>query len=133
MDLRFRQTYINSAERLLITKRVAFLLSLLPEKVEEKKYNFEVSLAPGLARLRRRRRELQTEVVASELDELTSKMTVTVLADPKSAVYPAPIVRPKPTPITKSAPKTQNKRLKTNNYLFKTIPSLPKIQFFSKI
>lgn len=42
-DLRFEQTYINSAERELIGKKVAFLMSLKEEKVEEKKYNFDNS------------------------------------------------------------------------------------------
>jgi hypothetical protein len=41
VELRFRQTFINSAERALIAGRVAFLLSLLPHKVEEKKFDFQ--------------------------------------------------------------------------------------------
>lgn len=89
VDLRFRQTYINSAERLLIAKRVAFLLSLLPFKVEEKKYEFGVTLAPGVQRRERRARLLQTE---EELEQVTSTLTLTVLASPESSVYPAPIV-----------------------------------------
>lgn len=83
VDLRFRQTYINSAERGLIANRVAFLLSLLTHKVEEKKYDFAVTLGPS--------RVLQSE---SELEDLTSTLTLTVLAEPENEVYPTPYVRP---------------------------------------
>ena len=82
MDLRFRQTYINSAERELIAERVAFLLSLLPHKVEEKKYDFGTTVGPT-------RRVLQTD---AELEDLTSTLTLTVLAEPLNGVYPPPYV-----------------------------------------
>lgn len=57
------------------------MLSLLTHKVEEKKYDFEVTLAPG--------RLLQEE---ADLDELTSSLTLTVLAEPANEVYPTPFV-----------------------------------------
>lgn len=69
----------------MIAKRVAFLLSLLPFKVEEKKYEFGVTLAPGSERL------LQTNE-EDALNDITSTLTLTVLASPNSPVYPPPIV-----------------------------------------
>lgn len=59
---------------------MAFLLSLLPYKVEEKKFNF--GTAEENARL------LQEAAV----DEVTSLVSFTILADPLSSIYPAPIV-----------------------------------------
>lgn len=41
ITLNFLQNYINSAERELISKEIAFLLSLLPFKVVESKYTYQ--------------------------------------------------------------------------------------------
>ena len=60
---------------------MAFLLSLLPEKVEEKKYDFSVTLGPA--------RLIQE---SSKIDDSSSLLTLTVLADPFNEVYPSPYV-----------------------------------------
>ena len=50
ITLNFLQNYINSAERELISKEIAFLLSLLPFKVQESKYTYQ-QLQPAGSRL----------------------------------------------------------------------------------
>jgi hypothetical protein len=95
---------LNSAERALISRTVAFALSLNSWKVQESKYTYsqlqgrrlltsggeiaeqsEISENHGLE-LVRASRNLQT------LQQVTTaQVTYTVLAEPTSAVYPAPV------------------------------------------
>ena len=79
--MRFRQTFINSAERALIGEMMAFLLSLLPHKIEEKKYDFSVTVGPT--------RLIQE---SSKIEDSSSLLTLTVLAEPLNEVYPSPYV-----------------------------------------
>jgi len=60
---------------------MAFLLSLLPHKVEEKKYDFSITLGPT--------RLIQE---SSKIEDSSSLLTLTVLADPLNEVYPSPYV-----------------------------------------
>jgi hypothetical protein len=98
LTVRFKQNYLNNAERGLIANKLAFLLSLNSWKILESKYNFNQGtlrrLLPQddsleLADRARRSRKLQDAATGVT----TSVVTFTVLAEPTSAVYPPPIVR----------------------------------------
>jgi hypothetical protein len=95
--VRFKQNYLNNAERGLIANKLAFLLSLNSWKILESKYNFnqgtlrrllpESPYAEFVDQVRRSR-NLQDAATGIA----TSTVTFTVLAEPTSAVYPPPIV-----------------------------------------
>ena len=102
VTLQFNQNYLNSAERVLISQRVAFALSLNSWKVQESKYTY--SQLQG-RRLLQSAHEEHAEYAANHGEELirasrnlqtlqqvtTSQVTFTVLPEPTSAVYPPPV------------------------------------------
>ena len=87
VTVRFSQNYINSAERELISKKLAFLMSLNPWKVVESKYTYQQLQGRRMLGQKRHSRVLQTTVQ----EETFSLVTFTILAEPTSAVYPPPV------------------------------------------
>jgi hypothetical protein len=81
--LRFKQSYLNSAEKQLAINAVAYVLSLPPIKVQEKKYTLIARRRLQEEPERRQKRQLA--------DVVTTTLDLQIITVPESDVYLSPV------------------------------------------
>jgi len=92
-SLKFKQSFLNSAERANIIETIAFVLSLPTYKVQERKYIISVSSGSRLLE------ENENETLPTEVNEegrmlasdISIMMYLQIMAIPESSVYPSPV------------------------------------------